>query len=347
MGTFKQLDEQKDIVISIEPSSVPLWSNNNPTLTDIVTGSSQVESDQGYFYINVHKETTDNPVEFSISYAHKYGSGSAQFNDLVDNQTPSKSLYSKYKNLIVRGSTIEDFYFGEDHTSEHFYILNIERSNYKEHLLPGSLSLKLTNSGDDLYLTDNSKKISQPQHSNVGRLFQMVSGSLGTVHTGENAKGYSKDSGSYGWFLPDAGLILLNAEALDESSVNGGISLGTDTTNSESDWDSFDPNNSNSSKMFDAIDEGNSFILNSEETLPSTFVFVRVNNSEFNISNNPSFVDEEGNIIYDDFIQNPVTYITTVGFYNDNNDLLAVAKLSRPLPKNFTKEVLIRAKLNY
>jgi hypothetical protein len=46
-------------------------------------------------------------------------------------------------------------------------------------------------------------------------------------------------------------------------------------------------------------------------------------------------------------INNPQTFITTVGMYNDNNELLAVAKLSRPLVKDFTKEALIRIKLDY
>ena len=43
----------------------------------------------------------------------------------------------------------------------------------------------------------------------------------------------------------------------------------------------------------------------------------------------------------------PTSYITTVGLYNDAQDLLAVAKLSQPLPKDFTKEALIKVKLDY
>ena len=46
-------------------------------------------------------------------------------------------------------------------------------------------------------------------------------------------------------------------------------------------------------------------------------------------------------------INSPQSYVTTVGLYNDNNDLLAVAKLSRPLLKDFNKEALIRIKLDY
>ena len=46
-------------------------------------------------------------------------------------------------------------------------------------------------------------------------------------------------------------------------------------------------------------------------------------------------------------IDNPVSYITTVGLYNDANELLAVAKMSQPITKDFTKEALIKVKLDY
>ena len=46
-------------------------------------------------------------------------------------------------------------------------------------------------------------------------------------------------------------------------------------------------------------------------------------------------------------IDSPQAYVTSVGLYNDNNDLLGIAKLSRPLLKDFTKESLIRVKLDY
>ena len=71
-------------------------------------------------------------------------------------------------------------------------------------------------------------------------------------------------------------------------------------------------------------------------------------NSEFNYSANPSFISSStGAIIFDSFIQNPTTYITTVGLYNDSQELLATAKLSRPLEKDFTKELLVRVKLDF
>ena len=91
-----------------------------------------------------------------------------------------------------------------------------------------------------------------------------------------------------------------------------------------------------------------SFALNSEETITSDYIFVRSRNSEFNYSENPSFISgSTGEVIYDNFINHPQVYATTVGMYNDSNELLAVAKLSRPLLKDFTKESLVRVKLDF
>ena len=88
--------------------------------------------------------------------------------------------------------------------------------------------------------------------------------------------------------------------------------------------------------------------MNSQETITSDFVFVRPRSSEFNYSENPSFISgSTGEVIYDDFINNPQVYVTTVGLYNDNSELLAVAKLSKPLLKDFTKEALVRVKLDF
>ena len=99
--------------------------------------------------------------------------------------------------------------------------------------------------------------------------------------------------------------------------------------------------------MFDFLRYSGSIRLQSEETVSSNFVFVRARNGEFNYSTNPSLITGSGELRHDVMIDSPQSYITAVGLYNDNNDLLAVAKLSRPLLKDFTKETLVRIKLDY
>ena len=104
----------------------------------------------------------------------------------------------------------------------------------------------------------------------------------------------------------------------------------------------------NPNALLNCISAGANFALNSQETITSDFVFCRARNAEFNYTENPSFISgSTGAVLYDLFINSPTTYITTVGMYNDQNELLAVAKLSKPLKKDFTKEALIRVKLDF
>jgi hypothetical protein len=86
---------------------------------------------------------------------------------------------------------------------------------------------------------------------------------------------------------------------------------------------------------------------NSEIIATNSQVFIRAGASEFNYTTNPSFLSKDDNVRSLDLIYNPRTYITTVGLYNDNGDLLAVAKVPKPIEKSFEKEVLITIELNY
>ena len=93
---------------------------------------------------------------------------------------------------------------------------------------------------------------------------------------------------------------------------------------------------------------GGSFTLRSEETLTSDYVFVRARNAEFNYTENPSYISgSSGELIYPILVNSPQTFISSVGLYNDANECVAVAKLSKPLQKDFTKELLLRVKLDF
>ena len=175
------------------------------------------------------------------------------------------------------------------------------------------------------------------QFNDAGRVFQLVSGSAGSVFTGVNSNGYSANQGSYGFFLPDISTLLLNPLAISESAGIVPVAATND-------------NKANYELIYNAISGSGAanFVLNSSETITSDFIFVRPRSSQFNYSENPSFISgSTGEVIYDSFVNNPQTYITTVGLYNDNSELLAVAKLSKPLKKDFTKEALIRVKLDF
>ena len=346
--SFKRLNPT-DFLVSADSVTAPCWSNDVNTLVDFYTSSTQEASSQGDYVLAVYNTvaTYDSAsIQFFIGYCDANGSGSTAYNSAIPNLSPSRTLYGQYRNLILEDEN-SNFLFGAV-TSSQFFALSVERANYKQSLLPGSLNLVLSGSAANttLRLTDNSNDLSVVPYINGTRVYQLVSGSNGTATTttalaGAPASGYTA-SGSYGWFVPDMGTILLNAKALQLPVAAGGVALAPSTGSSNV------ANGLNNMIMFRSINSGSSFQLNSQENVTSDYVYVRPQNFEFNYTTNPSFISAStGEVIYSTFINNPQTYITTVGMYNDANELLAVAKLSRPLVKDFTKEALIRVKLNF
>jgi hypothetical protein len=85
----------------------------------------------------------------------------------------------------------------------------------------------------------------------------------------------------------------------------------------------------------------------SEETTTTTQIYIRARNQEFNYSQNPSFYDNEGYVRFPEWVDNPVVYITTIGLYNDEGDLLVVAKLPKPFKKDFTTELLTKIEIQF
>jgi hypothetical protein len=342
--SFKRL-ETDDFVVSADSVASTVWSTGNPTLSTFFTSSTQESSTSGDYYLSVYNtgsSLSGSAVQFSIVYGNSLGSGSANYNNLVDGKSPTSTLYGQYQNLVL-GDENTDFVFGNI-TASQFFALSIDRARYKEKIFLGSLSLTISGSSGSITLTDNSTYTNSTVFNEAGRVYQLISGSAGAKNTSLNNDGYSANSGSYGWLLPDIGTIILNPLALADFAVSGGIGLQY----SGSAPASAAPNVSPNTSLFVALSGSSNFRLNSEETITSDYIFIRPRSSEFNYSENPSFISgSTGEVIYSDFINNPQVYITTVGLYNDNNELLAVAKLSRPLVKDFTKESLVRVKLDF
>ena len=342
--SFKRL-ETDDFVISADSVASTLWSTGNPTLSTFFTSSTQESSTSGDYYLSVYNTSSassGSAVQFSIAYGNSLGSGSANYNNLVNGKSPTSTIYGQYQNLVL-GDENTDFIFGNI-TSSQFFALSLDRARYKEKIFLGSLSLTISGSSGSITLTDDSAYASSIVFNEAGRVYQLISGSAGTKNTSRNNNGYSVNSGSYGLLLPDIGTIILNPLALADFAVSGGIGLqysGSATASAS-------PNVSPNTSLFRALSGSANFRLNSEETITWDSIFVRPRSSEFNYSENPSFISgSTGEVIYSDFINNPQVYITTIGLYNDNNELLAVAKLSRPLVKDFTKEALVRVKLDF
>ena len=337
--SFKRLDPE-DISISAESIVAPAWSGQVTTLSTFFTSSNQVATTSGLYYYDAYQSqvgTTGAAVQFSIAFGNRLGSGSANINAGINGKTPSAITYGQYRTLI-NGDENTDFTFGTA-TPNSIYAISVNRSRFKEKLLPGTFSLTLTSGSNSITITDDSKISNTVSFIDAGRVYNLISGSAGTAVTTFNTSGYTFNSGSYGKLYPDVGILVLNGDALGAPAASGGLALNISTL--------ADTTTGNLSLMFNAVKQGANFTLQSEETITSNYVFVRVRNSEYNYSMNPSNISGSGELRWDVMVNTPQTYITTVGLYNDNNDLLGVAKLSRPLLKDFTKEALVRIKLDY
>jgi len=321
--SFKRLDPE-DFLVSAESIASPAWSNNEEYLDSYPTSPAQTSGPSAPYYINAYDISPDNDnaeIQFAITYGHAKGSGSAYYNDSIPGLSPTRTVYGQIANVLLGEDEGTSFDFGGPAVNnEEFLAIVVNRARYKQAIKPGSLQLRIT--GLTPYITDNSKIASTVEYTNAGRRYTLGSGSFG------DGRPFGAQ-GVFGYLYPDVGIILLNPQAVS-------ISMNRNP----------DADGGNPATALGALGR---FYLQGEETVTSDFIFCRARNAEFNYSVNPSFSvsASAGSILYNDFVQNPTTYISSVGMYNDNNELIAVAKLSKPLKKDFTKEALIRVKLDF
>jgi hypothetical protein len=326
--SFKRLDPE-DFLVSADSITAPAWSNFSSSLTtaNMITHAGQTGGPSGQYYTNVYNLAESDPLaeaQFAIAYGDLKGSGSFLYNSSIPGLSPSRTVYGQFVNLLLGEDEGASFDFGGSSVDsrETFIAIVVNRARYKQTIEPGSFQLQL--SGLTPFITDNSRITPTVDYTNAGRRYTLGSGSFG-----DGVMPSTATDGVYGYLYPDVGVILLNMRAVGSIPLRGFNNNNNETTNFEG-------------RM-------QRFYLRSEETVASDFVFCRARNAEFNYSINPSFSvsASAGSILYNDFIQNPTTYVTSIGMYNDNNELLAVAKLSKPLKKDFTKEALIRVKLDF
>lgn len=347
-SVYKAFNLTDDVVSGdIQTVSQPLWSENiNPLSGGYTTGvgfftsSTQVGS-SGAYYVNVyHRDpqgafASASAVQYAISYGNRLGSGSLGDTTGDANDTPSRAVYSQYRNMLLSPNTTQFTFNGTG--SDEIIALNVARSRFKQSLDEGNWTLrmgsgsaKFANSTDAtasyMSFTDDSSTNTNPTVGQAGRVYNIYSGSNGT----------KVGTKVYGSFYPDAGLMIFNAGLL-RADLGLPFNSSSNTVNYR---------NHITASM--AISASSYFAARSQEQINSTNYFVRVLNSQFNYTNNPTFVSgSTGAFAFSSMLSNPTVYLTTIGLYNDNNELLAVAKLSQPLQKTFSKEALIKVKLDY
>jgi hypothetical protein len=365
--TFTTLDSTKDIVSN--PGQIvtsPLWANNVGTLATYYTSSLLTNTQKQYYYNVVSDTSPSASGQFAVTYGNRLGSGSYSGGGQL-NDSPTRAIYSQYRNILLT-STDSQFTFYGGVNSDNIYVITVDRARLKERLNAGTWQLNLAQLNGAAYsnavytgsnvavsssnpkiisLIDDSLNTASPGLSNGGRVYNVVSGSINSGIFGSTiSAGYT-----YGLVYPDLGLIVLNGDML-----NSNLSFNTVTASYTVTGSSPVPGGDNAWKLYTsisgaaAVNAVNGFTARSQESIKSQIVFVRPQWSEYNYSNNPSFVTSSNGqtIIAQPFMRdNPQVYITSVGLYDSNYNLVAVAKLSKPLQKSFDRELLIKVKIDF
>ena len=330
-----------DVVTNVKDTvSSGMWADGASSITTFFTSSTQSGSSADYYLdvysANPQSDSTAKP-QFSVAYGHFNGSGSLGAVG-VDGNRASAAIYRQLTNTLL-GPTEEKFTFagsGANITTDYVYAISIARQQLREKMDPGNWEIHISGSGNKKYkFIDDSGATSNPTVNQGGRVFNIVSGSISGGTTSTHTAAASQGNGAYGLFYPDLGILVFNGPALNASA-----SLSTNTTSNTA--------GGNVVEFYEDIRVASYFQARREEVITSQHYFCRVPNKEFNFSSNPTFTSgSNGDFTVSTFFKNPKSFITQVGLYNDNNELLAVAKLSKPLEKSYSKEAIIKVKLDF
>jgi len=350
-GIYKRFGEFDQITGKVEVVTTGLWSGDTGSLIAFATSSTyDPTAASSNYYLNVYNATgTD--IQFAIAYGNKTGGGSISLQNDDDSTLATKATYAQYRSILLdQGDENFTFYSSSaagTHDSDSIYVINIARARYKETMDAGNWSLVLSGSNGITTLIDDSGKKFSDADGKPGRVFYVGSGSLqlGT-ESGSLVNSLTASNGQgFGLFYPDQGLIVLNPTAI-HSKI--GSSKDSGSVSGKSIYTGVTYEGKNQFLLYNAIKGGGDFQARRTENVSTSHYFVRATNREFNFSNNPTFTSgSDGSFVESTFERDPKTYITTIGLYNDANEMLAVAKTSQPIAKSFDKEVLIAVKLDF
>jgi len=339
-------------------------------------GASIYDIRRTMYYVDVfpNQDYKDNNDPYlSVAYGNFYGElGSGSFN--LDTGSikafAPKAIYTQYKNLLLGSADIDGkFSFKSGSTSnlstlnaDDIFVMNFSSYKMKNKVDEGIFEITLTGSVGSITLRDDSPFLTQT--SNV---YNLIPGSI------SDSTSTIPPYPGLGLLYPNDGIVIFNAQILDKIV---GLGLTTAPITSSSGPVSLSPANYSTGSIrglmlgtplamwgttvnhkvffWSIQNAAGSMKVRKSEYVPARHYFVRVKNRDFNYSNNPTYVYDgtdgihaKGTIYNQDFITDPTTYITSVGLYNNNNELVAIGKLSRPALKTFDNELLIKVKLDF
>lgn len=328
-------------------------------------GTSYYDVRRTMYYLNMYPGDTayvNNDPYFSIAYgsvAGDIGSGSFPNETASIMASPAKAVYTQYKNMLLGTSDLDGVFTMQSASTTtdatDIWVMSFSAYKMKDRIDEGLIEFTLSGSdGNSITFIDNSQYLTQQSS-----VYQLIRGTLDNPPAEPTYEGF-------GLFYPNDGIIILNAAVVAEQlGLSGNTGAGIDTggpgtyqtwpyTPGTTTLTDYTYNQKTLAAMLQSADA--TIKIRKSEYVPARHYFVRVMNRDFNYSNNPTYVYDgtdgiaghsKGTIFNTDFINDPKTYVTTVGLYNDSNELVAVAKMSRPAVKSFDQELLIKVRLDF
>lgn len=360
--------ESQDIVTRDVEVTTGLWSGETGSLTSFFTSTTQLAKANASYFVNVFDKdpASDSTaeVQYSLAYGHVSGAGSPTLTQDDTSTLSTKAVYFQFKNALLDDPEDSLFSFqGSNVTSDDIYAISIARARFKSVVDPGNFQLTLSGSNGVFTFIDDSLQALGPRRTfaRSGNTFNIVSGSISGVSGSTIVSTTASNGEGYGTFYPQKGIMILNPSAIadtvgfDAQSENTTGNAATDLAAAVNPEQPFTASLAGTGKeqhnwigLHRAIVLGADFQARSSEIISSQHFFIRLRNKDATTSNNPTWINEvDEKVQIEEFEYDPKTFITTVGLYNAQNELLAVAKLSRPLEKSLTKEALIRVRLDF
>jgi hypothetical protein len=245
------------------------------------------------------------------------------------------------------------------------FFLNFSRLLSKDEIKKGSFSLELgtydnfdqtagTECKNRIKITDISGSNGFFVNSPVGEygILHAQTGVGSTVRVQGEGMGTATTYPACGLIFYQAGIAVISGSVFNDNAESGILadaSQGTVKMLSNSGATGF---NVLTASTIDAVADAirnriYNISFNNTTELNSSVYFCRASHNEFNYSSNPTYLNGSQIRIKNQAADAPRSYVTTIGLYSPDNELLAVAKLSEPLRKDPTNELTLRVRLDY
>ena len=338
-----------DIITETTKVTTGFFTGGIGTITSGSFVTSSLSSGNKEYYHNLQYSSAD---QLSIAYGHVGGSGSA------DAVGQTRAIYNQFASVLLQPNDIETgFVFTgsvalSNRVSDVWFLV-AERARMKDRLNRKNWTLTLsgsdtTGSGRMLHLTDDSN-VNAEAASPVGNRYNIKSGSDGVLYEGTEYNGNTDTN--YGHFYPDMGVLVFNGTELSASIpgtpgfIQSQSILQTSGIGFAPDRDTTVDNADNALKLAQSLMHG-SAKFRSEEDQTTTSYFCRAKARDFNFTSNPTFyTGSDGEFVNRSFEGNPQTFISTIGLYDNNENLVAVGKLSTSVQKSYSTEAVIKVNI--